>query len=86
MYMNNETELIEKYRKSDFSDRIFLSLAHRNLRSEFSAIDLADAKQNRYLATEKHRSNFSKQRWLHAMNMVWREIFPNRRPASDFKK
>jgi len=77
MEMNNETELIEKYRKSDFGDRIFLSLAHRDLRSKFLAIDLA---------TEKHRSNFSKHRWLHAMSMVWREIFSNRRPASDFKK
>jgi hypothetical protein len=86
MDMNNDTKLIEKYRKSDFDDRIFLSLAHRDLRSEFSAIDLADAKRNRDLATETYRSNFSKHWWLHAMSMVWREIFSNRRPASDFQK
>lgn len=70
MDMNNDTTLIEKYRKSDFGDRIFLFLEHRSLRSEFSAIDMADAKRNRDLATEKHRSSFSKPRWLSVMKRV----------------
>ena len=47
MDMNNHKEFIERYRKSDFGDRIFLFLEYRDLRPEFSAIDMADAKQNR---------------------------------------
>jgi hypothetical protein len=75
MDMNNEMALIEKYRRSDFGDRIFLSLAHRDLRSEFSAIDSADAKRGRDEAADQRRSNFSQHRWLHAMRKVWRNIF-----------
>lgn len=86
MDMNNKKKLIGKYRKRNFDDRIFLFLGHRSLRPEFSAIDMADAKRSRDLANEKHRSSFSTHRWLYAMKLFWREIFSNRRPASDFKK
>lgn len=67
MDMPNETTLIEHYRQSDLGDRIFLFLEHRSLRSEFSAIDMADARRNRGLAPEKDRSSFSKHQWWHPM-------------------
>lgn len=75
MDMNHETALIEKYRKSDFGDRVFLSLAHRSLRSEFSAIDMTDAKQTRDLVAEKQKSGTSTHRWWHPMKTVSRVIF-----------
>ena len=86
MDINNHKELIEKYRKSDFGDRIFLFLEYRDLRPEFSAIDMADAKINRELATEKHRSSFSTHSWWYVLKRFSREIFSSRRPASDLKK
>lgn len=86
MDVNNETTLIETYRKSDFGDRIFLSLEHRSLRSDFSAIDMADAKRIRNLAAEKDRLGASKHRWWYPMKMVFREFFSKCRPASDYTK
>ena len=78
-----DTMTIEKYRKSDSGDRIFLFLDHRDLRSEFSAIDMAEAKLNRDLATEKQRLGISINRWFNSINKVLREIFSNHRPSSN---
>jgi hypothetical protein len=75
MDTHTDNELIEKYRKSDFSDRIFLFLDHRDLRSEFSAIDTADA--------EKQNSHIFKPDWLSSMKRVWQEIFSTSKPSSE---
>jgi len=83
MELNNYKELIEKYRKSDFGDRIFLFLEHRDLRSEYSAIDMADAKRNREIATAKQKSTIPKLRWLNSMKRICREIFSTSRTSPD---
>ena len=85
MNTKNYKELIEKYRNNDFGDRIFLFLDHRDLRSEFSAIDMADAKRNRRQSAEKHNSSIFKPDWLSSIKRVWQEIFSTSRPSSDIR-
>ena len=83
MEMNTYKELIGKYRKSDFGDRIFLFLEHRDLRAEFSAINMADAKRNREPATAKQKSTIPKLKWLNPIKRVWQEIFSTSKPSSN---
>ena len=83
MEMNNYKELIEKYRKSDFVDRIFLFMEYRDLRSEFLIIDVADAKQFHKLSIARQKSSIHKLKWLNPMIRVWKEFFSTSRPSSD---
>jgi hypothetical protein len=83
MDTRNDKELIEKYRKSDFGDRIFLFLDHRDLRSEFSAIDTADAERNNEQSAEKQNPHIFKPDWLSSMKRVWQEIFSTSKPSSE---
>lgn len=83
MEMNTYKELIEKYRKSDFGDRIFLFLEHRDLRAEFSVIDMADAKRNREPATAKQKSAIRRFKWLNPVKRVWQDIFSTSKPSSN---
>ena len=58
MYNSNEKAIIDRYRKSDFDARLFLFLDHRSLRSEFSAIDMADSKRHREEKKYKRQPGF----------------------------
>ena len=47
MDRTNQTAILERYRKSSSDDRIFLFLDHPSMRSEFTAVDMAEARQKR---------------------------------------
>jgi len=81
---NDDTSTLERYRRSDAEERIFLFLQHRFLRSDFLAIDRACYQSALDPAISKHESSALKDRWWYPIRSVWREIFSNVKPSSKF--
>ena len=85
MYTNNDdATILERYRRSDAEQRIFLFLQHRFLRSDFLAIDRACYHRDFDTAISKHESSAFKDRWWYLIKSLWREIFSNGKPSSRF--
>lgn len=85
MYTNNDdATILERYRRSDAEERIFLFLQHRVLRSDFLAIDRACYQSDLDPAISKHESSTFKDRCWYPIRTVWREIFSNVKPSSRF--
>ena len=81
---NDDTSTLERYRRSDAEERIFLFLQHRFLRSDFLAIDRACYQGDLDPAISKHESSAFKDGWWNPIRSVWREIFSNAKPSSKF--
>jgi hypothetical protein len=85
MFTNtDDTTILERYRRSDAEERIFLFLQHRFLRSDFLAIDMAYYQSDFDTAISKHESSAIKDRWWYPLKSLWREIFSNGKPSSKF--
>ena len=82
MDLHEEKAIIERYRNSDIDARLFLFLDHRYLRSEFTAIDLADAKRHREKNTNKRQAGFVLSKIWNPIKRLLPEIFVNRKPSS----
>jgi hypothetical protein len=79
---NDDTSTLERYRRSDAEERIFLFLQHRLLRSAFLAIDMACYQGDLDPAISKHNPSTFKDRWWYPIKSLWREIFSNAKPSS----
>lgn len=82
MELHDEKAIIERYRNSDIDVRIFLFLDYRSMRSEFSAIDLADVKRHREKTTDKRTACFLISRIWDPVKRLLPKISVNRKPSS----